>query len=840
MLLKWAIFVAAQIVGWTLGTSPTTTQGNESCDEPEKAVRGSLAQGERALQRSDFKAALEAYEAALSLLKEHALWINTGAETQLYNNAGWAAMQLGLYDLALERFDAAAKSCDKNDDDDCGRKVYENLHELVHTTLHRREAAVEWMRRGLASSERTDLAGAEAIDVGDVVRVRLGYLLVLEDRLTEAEAVLRPLLEAYVNATFLGKQTDKNSSSVDVSRGNRRRSLVQETATYVAWSRAFQRDWHGASDAFAIAAAAAVPMTGQRCNHGSWRLREGWFEGGKFVRIPANEEIGSAGPKKMTTSLEGDNWRVYALPVSAPPPFSGTPPWCRGRRGPVGKDQEDCGPLHDDRDYWRAWTDVPSANVKLVELNDAYLGGEDASVLWQPPPNCFVFVGDRAVASSLPREWGVQKVNDGFKKDIFSMAPNYDERMFLGQEDATNSTVIDAAIVLVDARGGHKMFWHHQTETVTRLAVVLARLFGSGSGSSLEPASDLPDRARRGLRRSVLLYPPTLGPTMTAFVNRGHAVAAALNASGRLYPYDWRPGHVVRIKKAFFLDWIWNGDGANSDVPIKWQLRQKEEKGDWLAKLAMTIPGTHNLRRYETSVFRINFVPAALLRLQAAVLRQAFAPPRIWGIQKADKTKVLVYSRADTDKRHVVSEQALVAALQAKWGDRVDVSLWRGGGAPDIERAARDWSRAALVIGPHGAGLANFVHCAPGTPILVLPAKDAVGTPSASDEYFSFASWALDLRLSFIDLAQPPPMFFNYSAFTDADLHYIVTLADSMLFPPDPSANFVSQMYPERHPDFPSSSSSNGDDAGPSSSVVGSSSESHLASVADGDILSSI
>ena len=29
------------------------------------------------------------------------------------------------------------------------------------------------------------------------------------------------------------------------------------------------------------------------------------------------------------------------------------------------------------------------------------------------------------------------------------------------------------------------------------------------------------------------------------------------------------------------------------------------------------------------------------------------------------------------------------------------------------------------MVGPHGAGLANMVHCAPGTVVLVLPAGDA-------------------------------------------------------------------------------------------------------------------
>ena len=64
-----------------------------------------------------------------------------------------------------------------------------------------------------------------------------------------------------------------------------------------------------------------------------------------------------------------------------------------------------------------------------------------------------------------------------------------------------------------------------------------------------------------------------------------------------------------------------------------------------------------------------------------------------------------------------------------------------GGATPDAKRAASAWSRAALVVGPHGAGLANMVHCAPGTVVLVLPAGDAAGAPSASDEVLRIWRW---------------------------------------------------------------------------------------------------
>ena len=93
----------------------------------------------------------------------------------------------------------------------------------------------------------------------------------------------------------------------------------------------------------------------------------------------------------------------------------------------------------------------------------------------------------------------------------------------------------------------------------------------------------------------------------------------------------------------------------------------------------------------------------------------------------APPPQVIYHSRADCDKRHVRYEEALFTALTARFSGRIDVLPWQGGASPDVERAARDWSRAALVVGPHGAGLANMIHCLPGTTVLVLPAADGGG-----------------------------------------------------------------------------------------------------------------
>ena len=600
-------------------------------------IRRSLSGGEAMLQQEEWALASAAYESALDLMRENSLWINVAAESQLYNNVGWAAYQLGDYDRALDRFAAGARSCDRALEEgfvECVDKVYENLHELVHKTLGRRREALGWLRRGVA------LAAAKGgPDAALAARVRLGFLLVLEDELEAAEQVLEPL-----------------------SSSHEQQALLQEAALYLGWGRALRRDWPGASAAFARSARLALP----RNDSCQWRVQEGWLEGDTVV---------------------------WPLAI---------------------------------------WFDDEEARVRLVEINDVHVSGEDGTVFWKPAPACVMYSGEHTIAGSLPTDWGVEAVTAGTGDETLVTHPTAERR--------------GAAVVLLDSRQGHKMFWHHQTETVTRLCVVVSRLYDRDG----TPALDLPADVRRALDAATILVPPTLAPTVSALVARGHRTLGLFNRTRRIEAYEWRPGRILRFDTAFFVDW----------PPAEPRPNFERRSG---------------VRYYSDSVFKLHFVPPALLRLQAAILRRAFPP-----LDDQPDT-VLFYSRADADKRHVVSEDALFAKLRDRFQPSLRVTAWRGGLKPDIERAARDWSRAALVVGPHGAGLANFLHCRPNTPVLVLPAADARGAPSASDAYFIHLALALRLRIDFAPLDNPPPFFFNYSAFDDAQLDAIVAAAEALL-----------------------------------------------------------
>lgn len=688
-------------------------------------IRGSLASGEAALQRERWQAASDAYERALDLMKHNSLWLNVAAESQLYNNVGWAAYKLGHMNRSVERLVLGALSCDRAMKEgffECVDKVYENLHEVLHKVMGRRREALKWMRLGVTATANAakslGMATLDALSLGASVRVRLGYLLVLENELSEAESVLAPLL-----------------SSDSRQLITERRALLQEAATYSGWSRTLRRDWASASDAFGRAASLALPREDAVC---AWRIQEGWLP----------------------------NETVWPLPIEAPSKFFKpqralmAPPWCRARAvaGSLGN-----GTLcTDDTDSLNDWqrpkySQHEVVRVKLVELHDVFVSGEGGSVIWKPAPACVFYVGEHTVAASLPSDWGLESILGGASSS----------RRSAGDETVVTQPVADSSysvsIVLLDATQGHKMFWHHQTETVTRFCIVISRLFERDA----KPAADLPEAIRSKLKAAVVLIPRTLVPTATALLKRGgHSTLKALNQSNRIEPYDWRDGAIFHFKTAFFIDWP-----PASPRPA-WSL---------------TPYGT---RRYSEPVFRLHYVPAPLLQLQAVILKRAFP-------QVEQAPYVLFYSRGDTEKRHIQSEGVLLKRLHSRLKKRgLGLIAWRGGATPDIERAANDWSRAALIIGPHGAGLANLIHCLPGTNVIVLPAADAHGAPSASDEYILHLARALDLRLSFLVMENNPTMFFNYSEFSEDQLRTIVNAVETTLLfqhqyaPLLPAANF--------------------------------------------------
>lgn len=558
------------------------------CAADVATIRAALTRGEKALQAGAWKEASEYYEQSLTLMRANSLWVNVGAESQLYNNVGWAALQLGDYDRALSHFENGARACDRAMTQECADKLYENLHELL-LRMNRRQDAIAWMRRGLESVPPS---------LGETIRLRLGYLLVVDSQLDEAERVLGPLM---------------------------RSSLRQEAATYLAWARTFRRDWKTASE---------IASYGASIGAAGCHVQEGW--------------------------LQQTSWRVLPLATAVP---EGT------------------------------------LRAVLVEIYDAHLSGQEGTALWQP--GCRVFTGTATASSSLPTDWGA-----------FSFA----------KKDTIDRDVV---VLLFDSRGAHKLFWHYQTETVSKLCVVISRLFDVNG----EPAADLPEDVRSNLARATLVLPSTIGRLITALIQKGHSTLTKLDAAGRLGAYDWRPGAVFRFGVAYLVDW------ARPWGEPRWEL------------------DASGRRRHLDSLYRLHYVPPAALRLQAAVLRHTFP--------SSSSGHILLYSRTTTENRVIVAEDELRLALETKVGRPVVV--WRDDPGENPSRTALHWSGASLVVGPNGDGLANMVYCRAGTPIIVLAVKDAKGAPSAGDDIYRHTAMALGLPFSFHVVPSPPSYFDNFT-----------------------------------------------------------------------------
>ena len=158
--------------------------------------------------------------------------------------------------------------------------------------------------------------------------------------------------------------------------------------------------------------------------------------------------------------------------------------------------------------------------VRLVEIPTRFC--KDGSALWQRAPHCVFFAGEVTSSGAPPPDWGDAAANSGLTdKDVVL------------ESEPEDTITIESALLLFDAREGHKMFWHHQTESVSRLALALCRLFDRDG----KAASDLPEQTRNMLSRAVILFPRPDGDDHRAFA-KGPARQSPRETT-RLRAYDW-------------------------------------------------------------------------------------------------------------------------------------------------------------------------------------------------------------------------------------------------------------------------------------------------------------
>jgi hypothetical protein len=98
------------------------------------------------------------------------------------------------------------------------------------------------------------------------------------------------------------------------------------------------------------------------------------------------------------------------------------------------------------------------------------------------------------------------------------------------------------------------------------------------------------------------------------------------------------------------------------------------------------------------------------------LLRDRLLPPA----PSAGPPLRLYISRSDTQQRRLDDEESLLAMLEPMGINCITLS-----GRP-LEEQIELFSRAEIVIGPHGGGLSNLVWCRPGTAVVELYADDYV------------------------------------------------------------------------------------------------------------------
>lgn len=87
--------------------------------------------------------------------------------------------------------------------------------------------------------------------------------------------------------------------------------------------------------------------------------------------------------------------------------------------------------------------------------------------------------------------------------------------------------------------------------------------------------------------------------------------------------------------------------------------------------------------------------------------------PRVTELWRRPKRRLYI-PRRNVKMRQVVNEGALEAALKRLGFEVFD------NGEHNVREQARAFRDAAIIVSPHGAGLANIVYCDPGTPVVEL------------------------------------------------------------------------------------------------------------------------
>ena len=301
-----------------------------------------------------------------------------------------------------------------------------------------------------------------------------------------------------------------------------------------------------------------------------------------------------------------------------------------------------------------------------------------------------------------------------------------------------------AVVVLFDQRSGHGNYFHHQTELIARTLWFLRDVY----------------RPKEKKWKNVqFLIPPGVLLHLETF----NAEELYLNMPRPEQIVHWKSNDRFYFKTMYTVDWTAPMDMSKTGV-----------LGDqkWI-KVAQPI-------------WNVHFPPRSLLRLTHEAMRTSthvhqYDRLGFGGRTREDspQVKIVWYSRSDMEKRHVVGEEQVVRQLQARFG-KFSVEIFTGGISFDVERNMKVFGSADLVVGPHGAGLANMLMCKKETSIVLLPSCDAVGCPSSADSYFGYLASALGFEMVAVKNGPKATFFSNYSI-VEEQAHSIVGVVEDVM-----------------------------------------------------------
>jgi tetratricopeptide (TPR) repeat protein len=363
---------------------------------------------------------------------------------------------------------------------------------------------------------------------------------------------------------------------------------------------------------------------------------------------------------------------------------------------------------------------------KLIRIRRVHLNGRLMTRLYQSAPRCVHFMGEHTASGVPPWNWGVSDENQP------PLNPPKEIQKLLNKP----------VVVFFDRRSGHTNYFHHQTELLTKTLWFFRDIYR-------------PDTKK--WKNVQFLIPPGVLLHLQLF----NADDLFLNLPNPNQIIEWSPNNRYYIKEMYTVDYT---------PPVDTSEKGNLEGQEWTK---ITEP-----------IYHLHFPPRSLLRLTWEAMRSSihvhqFQPINEEGNQFGfggrrllndgnhpatnEKTpKIVWYSRKDMEKRHVIDEDRIIVELRNTFGPN-SVEIFNGGISFDVERNMRTFGVADVIVGPHGAGLANMLMCKRKTSIIMLTTCDDRGCPSSSDSYFGYLAKSLDMNIVGVQSGPHSSFFGNYT-----------------------------------------------------------------------------